>query len=41
MSVVWLLVEEAGSEDPVEPCEHVGKHERHDEDARHAARSKE
>jgi hypothetical protein len=25
---------EAGSQAPVEPCERLGKHERHDEDAR-------
>jgi hypothetical protein len=28
------IEEKAGSQAPVEPCERVGKHERHDEDAR-------
>ena len=34
MSSVWSVVEKAGSQAPVEPCERVGIHERHDEDAR-------
>ena len=34
MSSVGSVVEKAGSKAPVEPCERVGKHERHDEDSR-------
>ena len=34
ISNVWPIVQKAGSHTPVEPCERVGKHERHNEDAR-------
>jgi len=34
MSNPWPVVEKAGSQAPVEPCERVCQHDRHDEDAR-------